>query len=406
MWVRWKRQLLFGGVLLGVVAFVRSQPFTRVRSDEDIRTVMPPPRQSLPRLTPTPAAPAVRCLRMGAHELWGDADVLRERWEQGRGRPFPGSAWTERSECGAADRGSLGDSGAEVPHVQRKDWALPLLERFLDLRSQGLKGLEIGACSLPLAVPPQVDMSYADLPPEKNPRGCQYYKGSGPRIDIWTEAQTLAGVQSRRFDFVAGFHVMEHMHDVISALRHWLRVVRPGGLVLFAVPDACSCVERARRVTSPQHFVDDFRENMTAERSIAQHMEEMAVLFGSAKLYYVRKGIGDETDRNITFEVCRDLHTSVPWKHALEVPWESLAAAAREYIHTNPAHGHLHVWSVSSMRRMLAAAQLELRGVSPFEIVDVRTSASGFLQMRELRVALRRGYHPRTTRTYMNRGGT
>jgi SAM-dependent methyltransferase len=39
------------------------------------------------------------------------------------------------------------------------------------------------------------------------------------------------------FDFVFSLHCLEHMHDPPAALAEWWKLVRPGGRLLFAVPD-------------------------------------------------------------------------------------------------------------------------------------------------------------------------
>lgn len=47
----------------------------------------------------------------------------------------------------------------------------------------------------------------------------------------------LAGVPDNSQDFVHSSHCLEHLADPLLALRHWLRVVKPGGFVVVLVPD-------------------------------------------------------------------------------------------------------------------------------------------------------------------------
>jgi SAM-dependent methyltransferase len=51
------------------------------------------------------------------------------------------------------------------------------------------------------------------------------------------DAQTLDKIEDNRFDFAYSSHCLEHVRDPLIALRNWIRVVRPGGHLIFAVPD-------------------------------------------------------------------------------------------------------------------------------------------------------------------------
>ena len=50
-------------------------------------------------------------------------------------------------------------------------------------------------------------------------------------------AQLLENVRDGAFDFLYSSHCLEHVHDPAEALRNWVRVVRPGGHLVFSVPD-------------------------------------------------------------------------------------------------------------------------------------------------------------------------
>lgn len=51
------------------------------------------------------------------------------------------------------------------------------------------------------------------------------------------DAQFMAGVADDSFDFVFSSHCIEHLHDPLEGLRNWVRVTKPGGYVIFALPE-------------------------------------------------------------------------------------------------------------------------------------------------------------------------
>jgi SAM-dependent methyltransferase len=51
------------------------------------------------------------------------------------------------------------------------------------------------------------------------------------------DAQFMAAVADDTYDFVFSSHCLEHLVDPLEGLKNWLRVVRPGGYVIFAIPE-------------------------------------------------------------------------------------------------------------------------------------------------------------------------
>ena len=51
------------------------------------------------------------------------------------------------------------------------------------------------------------------------------------------DAQFMSGVEDNSYDFVFSSHCLEHLNDPKEGLRNWLRVVRPGGYIIFAIPE-------------------------------------------------------------------------------------------------------------------------------------------------------------------------
>lgn len=51
------------------------------------------------------------------------------------------------------------------------------------------------------------------------------------------DAQLMAGVADRSFNFVHSSHCLEHLRDPREGLNHWLRILKPGGHLICVVPD-------------------------------------------------------------------------------------------------------------------------------------------------------------------------
>jgi SAM-dependent methyltransferase len=73
------------------------------------------------------------------------------------------------------------------------------------------------------------------------------------------DAQYLRNVQDDSFDFVYSAHCLEHMVDPRIAIRHWLRVVRPGGHLVITVPDE----DLYEQGVWPSTFNDDHKHTFT-----------------------------------------------------------------------------------------------------------------------------------------------
>jgi SAM-dependent methyltransferase len=51
------------------------------------------------------------------------------------------------------------------------------------------------------------------------------------------DAQKLSNVDDESFDFLFSSHCLEHVRDPVEALGNWIRVIKPGGHLVIAVPD-------------------------------------------------------------------------------------------------------------------------------------------------------------------------
>ena len=51
------------------------------------------------------------------------------------------------------------------------------------------------------------------------------------------DAQFMKGVDDNTYDFVFSSHCIEHLHDPFEGLANWLRICKPGGHLIVALPD-------------------------------------------------------------------------------------------------------------------------------------------------------------------------
>ncbi len=51
------------------------------------------------------------------------------------------------------------------------------------------------------------------------------------------DANYITDYLDRQFDFVYSSHCLEHMHDASAAIQEWWKLVKPGGVLFFIVPD-------------------------------------------------------------------------------------------------------------------------------------------------------------------------
>ncbi len=137
-------------------------------------------------------------------------------------------------------------------------------------------GCEIGALHNPLRVPAGAQVSYIDRFPVSELRA-QYPELEDVAlvpVDIVTDGEKLGAVADASQDFVIARNFIEHCEDPIGTLKHFLRVLKPGGIVYLGVPDKRHTFDSARPVTPLQHLIED--HELGPERSRRAHFEEVA----------------------------------------------------------------------------------------------------------------------------------
>jgi SAM-dependent methyltransferase len=202
------------------------------------------------------------------------------------------------------------------------------------------EGIEIGALTAPLRVPPDVRVRYVDrldragLLREEGPHSVALGLDarSIPEVDVVDDAERLATFGDASVDFVIANHVLEHLEDPIEALENLLRIVRPGGVLLITLPDARHTFDAPRERTTVQHLRRDHEE-------------------------------GPHTSRRAHYE---------DWARAIEgLPEPQVAARADEFAEQDARH-HFHVWELDTFLELVRALGL------PCHVVEARAYSIEF----------------------------
>lgn len=125
-------------------------------------------------------------------------------------------------------------------------------------------GVEVGAGDRPWPIPDTATCFYGDVR-DKGGLG-DYFRNSNVEFDGFLNAQTFEGVPDDGFDFVLSGHVIEHLPNPIGAIRETMRVLKPGGIFLLAVPDMRHTHDHARPVTTLEHFLRDEQDGGASTR--------------------------------------------------------------------------------------------------------------------------------------------
>lgn len=162
--------------------------------------------------------------------------------------------------------------------MQPRRWLYARTRRRLGIRFLSGAGIEIGALHRPFPVPAGVRVRYLDRLTTAQLREEYPELADEPfaEVEIVDDGEELATVADGSQDFVIASHVLEHTQDPIGALRHQLRVLRPGGVLLLALPDRRTDIDRLRAPTPLEHLLADHAEG--PQRSRSEHYREWAEL--------------------------------------------------------------------------------------------------------------------------------
>jgi SAM-dependent methyltransferase len=130
-------------------------------------------------------------------------------------------------------------------------------------------GIEIGALHSPFPVPQGARVRYVDRLMTEQLRAEYPDLGNVPLVpvNLVDDGETLGKLADESQDFVIASHFLEHCEDPIGTLRTHLRVLRAGGILLFALPDRRQGVDKSRRATPLDHIVADHERGPEASRT-------------------------------------------------------------------------------------------------------------------------------------------
>lgn len=204
------------------------------------------------------------------------------------------------------------------------------------------RGLEIGALHCPLPLPAGTRAYYVDRHAPDALR--ELRADAGPAIvtpDLLADGFALDCIVAASQDFIIANHVLEHAVDALGTLEHWLRALRPGGVLFITVPIGERCFDRGRAATTAEHFLEDRRLVASGEAVAMRARNRMHV---------------DE-----------HLAISAPaLARAAGRPWHPLQGAAREQeierlLDQDAGRIHHHVFTPSSFGTLLGLLGKQVR---------------------------------------------
>jgi SAM-dependent methyltransferase len=165
-------------------------------------------------------------------------------------------------------------------------------------------GIEIAPLHSAWPIPTHVQVRYVDRYTRE--QLIQQYPELDARsiseTQVIDDARVLEKFEADSLDFIINSHVFEHCDNPIRTLERWLQVVRPGGCILFAIPNKEHTFDKDRPLTRFEELVDaycggtEFKVN--ALRSFFKHVDK---LDGEALELAVNKA--REQDSHVHFPV-------------------------------------------------------------------------------------------------------
>jgi SAM-dependent methyltransferase len=99
-----------------------------------------------------------------------------------------------------------------------------------------------------------------------------FNKDKPPGNQYILDASHLTDIPSGKYDFLISSHCLEHVANPIRALKEWLRIIRPQGIIAIVLPHKALTFDHKRPDTTLQHLIDDFERDVS--ESDLTHLDE------------------------------------------------------------------------------------------------------------------------------------
>ena len=104
----------------------------------------------------------------------------------------------------------------------------------------------------------------------------KFNKRKNPGRQFVTEASDLRDIKDAAYDFVISSHCIEHLANPLRGLSEWIRVLKPGGILVLIFPHKGRTFDHRRPVTTLNHLIEDFAADMSEDDMT--HLEEILEL--------------------------------------------------------------------------------------------------------------------------------
>lgn len=199
----------------------------------------------------------------------------------------------------------LAATTAEI-HRQRREWLSGAGEREVHATRRALSemfirghGIEVGAGDRPFPIPGHAKCFYGDIRHGDDLK--KYFSGHDAKFDGRVNAETFGGIADRSVDFALSCHVIEHLENPVGSIVGAIRVLKPGGIFILAVPDRHHGFDQPRPPTSLEHIIADFRDGGVSTRR-QSYWEHFAYTHGALR----GKLSPDEINRQVESAMAND----------------------------------------------------------------------------------------------------
>lgn len=93
------------------------------------------------------------------------------------------------------------------------------------------------------------------------------------------DATDLGIIPGESYDFLLSSHSLEHIANPLKAMGEWLRILKHSAYLLIIVPDKRFTFDHLRPITSFDHLLRDYEQNMAEDNMT--HLEETIRLHDS-----------------------------------------------------------------------------------------------------------------------------